>query len=58
MKTLLSILFVLALILGTTAADACHPDFADWCVAVMVAVMFGLALNDRPSPAHRRVLAG
>ncbi len=58
MKTIFSILSVLALIVGAIAADAYHPDFADWSVAAMVAVMFGLALNDRRAPARVRPQAG
>ncbi len=58
MKTLFSILFILGLIVGAIAADAYHPDFADWFAAAMVAVMFGLALNDRRGPARVRPQVG
>ncbi len=58
MKTLLSVLFVLVLVVGAISADAYHLDFADWSVAAMVAAMFGLALNDRRAPARIRPQVG
>jgi len=58
MKTLLSVLFVLVLIVGAISADAYRLDFADWFVAAMVAAMFGLALNDRRSPVRPRPQVG
>ncbi len=58
MKTLLSFLFVLVLIVGAIAADAYRLDFADWFVAAIVGAMFGLALNDRRAPARIRPQVG
>jgi hypothetical protein len=57
MKTILSILSVLALILGATLADASRLDIAVWVNAAMVAAMFGLALNDHGRPARSRAVA-
>jgi hypothetical protein len=46
MKTLLSILSTLVLITGAISLDAYRLDFGSCAMAAMVAVMFGLALND------------
>ena len=46
MKTLLSILSILTLILAAMLLDAYQLDFGDWFIAAMVAAMFGFALND------------
>lgn len=46
MKTLLSILSTLVLIIGAISLDAFRFDFASCAMAAMVAVMFSLALND------------
>ncbi len=46
MKTLVTILSVLALVLGAVAFDAWHLDFGTVFMAAAVAAMFGLALHD------------
>jgi hypothetical protein len=46
MKTLLSVLSTTVLIIGTISLDASRLDFGNCAMAAMVAVMFGLALND------------
>ena len=46
MKTLISILSILALTMAAMSLDAYQLDFGDWFIAAMVAVMFGFALND------------
>ena len=54
MKTILSILFILTLLAGTTLADAARLDLSDWFIVAMVAALFGLALNDHGRPARLR----
>jgi hypothetical protein len=46
MKTLLSILSILTLIIAAMSLDTYQLDIGDWFTAAMVAVMFGFALND------------
>jgi hypothetical protein len=46
MKTLLSILSTTVLIIGAISLDAYRLDIGDCAMVAMVAVMFGLALND------------
>ena len=46
MKTLLSILSILTLIIAAMSLDTYHLDVGDWFTAAMVAVIFGFALND------------
>jgi len=57
MKTILSILSILVVLLGTTLADAGRPDLSDWFVVAMVAALFGLAMNDHGRPARLRAAA-
>ena len=53
MKTLLAILSILVLTLAAIALDAYRLDIGDWFVAVTVAAMFGLALNDSHRSSQR-----
>jgi hypothetical protein len=46
MKTLLSILSILTLIIAAMSLDTYQLDVGDWFTAAMVAVIFGFALND------------
>jgi hypothetical protein len=46
MKTLLSILSILALTMAAMSLDTYQLDVGDWLTAAMVAAMFGFALND------------
>ncbi len=46
MKTLLSILSILALTAAAMSLDATPLNAGDWFVAALVAVLFGFALND------------
>ena len=46
MKTLLSLLSILAFALGILALGTFHLDFGDAAMTVMTAVMFGFALID------------
>jgi len=46
MKTLLSLLSTLVLILGAISLDAYRLDLGNCAMAAMVAVMFGMALTD------------
>lgn len=52
MKTLVSILIVLALTLGAIALGAYHLDFGNCSMAAMAVAMFGVAICDR-SQAER-----
>ena len=52
MKTLLSVLFILTLTMAAMWLDACRLDAGVWFMALAVAGLFGMALNDgsrRPS---------
>jgi hypothetical protein len=57
MKTLLSIFFISMLTMAAVSLDTYQLDLADWFTAVMVAAMFGIALNDtqRSSRFFRRL---
>jgi hypothetical protein len=46
MKTLLSILSILALTGAAMSLDTYRLDVGDWYMAALVAVLFGFALND------------
>jgi uncharacterized membrane protein YoaK (UPF0700 family) len=58
MKTLLSILSLLALTLGAIALGAYHLDFGDCSMAAMVAALFGVAFNDRSQAERLRPRLG
>jgi hypothetical protein len=56
MKTLLSILSILTLTMTAMWLDACRLDAGDWFIALAVAGLFGMALNDGSRrPARFRV---
>jgi len=46
MKTLLSIGSVLFLTAGAMSLDSTRLDGGDWVMAILVAALFGFALND------------
>ena len=46
MKTLLSILMIVVLIVAATSLDAARLDAGDWFITLAVAALFGMALND------------
>jgi hypothetical protein len=46
MKTLLSILLIVVLIVAATLLDASRLDAGDWFITLAVAALFGMALND------------
>ena len=55
MKTLLSVLSTLTLIMAAMWLDACPLDAGDWFMALAVAGLFGMALNDgKRRPARFR----
>jgi hypothetical protein len=56
MKTLLSILSILALTLTVMWLDAGRLDAGVWFMALAVSALYGMALNDGSRrPAHFRV---
>lgn len=46
MKTLLSILLIVVLIVAATLLDASRLAAGDWFITLAVAALFGMALND------------
>lgn len=58
MKTLLSILSLLALTLGAVALGAYHLDFGNCAMVVMVVAMFGVAFTDCSQTERLRARLG
>ena len=57
MKTLLTFLMIVALILAGTLLDASRLDAGDWFITLSVGALAGMALNDSRRRSFRRHLA-